>query len=178
MGANCNATPPLLKAIFFRLQIWLDQLWPPRQNFMGAICHITPVLNDILDLCQFDLMYLTPPPPKFHRCILSCYTCVNWYFRSMQIWPDVFDPPCQNFMDAFHHITPQPFNQSASSHSRHNKNHVLPKRSTMLKSISCFSFSSFHFFSIACFMYRLGVWHHVRFPFRAGKSVAFLFFQP
>ena len=34
---------------------------------MGAICHITPVLNDILDLCRFDLTYLTPPPPKFHR---------------------------------------------------------------------------------------------------------------
>ena len=28
---------------------------------MGAICHVTPVLNDILDLCGFDLMYLTPP---------------------------------------------------------------------------------------------------------------------
>ena len=72
---------------------------------MGAICHITPVLNDILDLCRFDLMYLTPP------------TKIS--------------------QDAFRHITPQPFNQSASSHSRHNRNHVLPKRSTMLKSISC-----------------------------------------
>ena len=30
-------------------------------------------------------------------------------------------------MDAFHHITAQLFNQSASSRSRHNKNHVLPK---------------------------------------------------
>ena len=31
----------------------------------------------------------------------------------------------------------QPFNQSASSCSRHNKNHVLLKRGTMLKSITC-----------------------------------------
>ena len=31
---------------------------------MGAICHVTPVLNDILDLCRFDLTYLTPPPTK------------------------------------------------------------------------------------------------------------------
>ena len=170
MGANCNATPPLLKAIFstidltwptliplpkfhgcnlscytcvkwyFRsMQIWLDvDLFdPPRQNFTGAFCHITPMWNDILDLCRYDLMYLTPPL-KFHRCNLLCYTCVKWYFKSMQIWLDVFDPPCQNFMDAFCHVTPQPFNQSACSCSRHNKNHVLPKRSTMLKNISCF----------------------------------------
>ena len=35
----------------------------------------------------------------------------------------------------------QPLNQSTSSRSRHNKNHVLPKCSTMLKSIPClFSF--------------------------------------
>ena len=74
---------------------------------MGAICHITPVLNNILDLCRFDLTYLNPPSPA------------------------------KISQDAFHHITPQPFNQSASSRSRHNKNHVLPKRSTMLKSISC-----------------------------------------
>ena len=105
---------------------------------MGAICHVTPVLNDILDLCRFDLTYLTPPQLKFHGCNLSCYTCVKWYFRSMQIWLDVFDPPNKISQDAFHHITPQPFNQSASSRSSHNKNHVLPKRSTMLKSISCF----------------------------------------
>ena len=32
----------------------------------------------------------------------------------------------------------QPLNQSASSRSRHNKNHVLPKRGTMLKSIPCY----------------------------------------
>ena len=74
---------------------------------------------------------------KFFGCILSHYTCVKWYFRSMQIWLDIVDPRCQNFTDAFHHVTPQPFNQSASSHSRHNKNHVLPKRSTTLKSITC-----------------------------------------
>ena len=38
------------------------------------------------------------PPLKFHRCNLSCYTCVKWYFGSMQIWLDIFDPPPhQNF---------------------------------------------------------------------------------
>ena len=106
MGANCNATPPLLKAIFFDYRFDLTNFDPPCQNFMGVICHVTPVLNDILDLCRFDLTYLTPLP-KFHRCILSCYTCVKWYFRSMQIWLDIFDPsPCQNFTGAFCHVTP------------------------------------------------------------------------
>ena len=32
---------------------------------MGAFCHITPVLNDILDLCRFDLTYLTHPCQNF-----------------------------------------------------------------------------------------------------------------
>ena len=41
---------------------------------MGAICHITPVLNDILDLCRFDLTYLPPPHQNFTGCILSHYT--------------------------------------------------------------------------------------------------------
>ena len=40
---------------------------------MGAICHITPVLNDILDLCRFDLTYLTPHQ-NFTGCISSHYT--------------------------------------------------------------------------------------------------------
>ena len=66
MGAYGHATPPLLKAIFFRLQIWLDQK-DPRQNFMDAFHHVTPVLNDILDLCKFDLMLLTPSPAKILR---------------------------------------------------------------------------------------------------------------
>ena len=116
--------PPHYKGIFRSMQIWLDVFDPPHQNFTGAICYITPVLNDILDLCRFDLTYLTPrrqnftgaicyvtpvlndildlcrfdltyltPPPKFHRFNLLRYTCVKWYFRSMQIWLDVFDPP-------------------------------------------------------------------------------------
>ena len=80
------------KGNFFNYRFDLTKKTPPHQNFMGAVCHITPVLNDILDLCRFDLTYLTPPP-KFHRCILSHYTCVKWYFRSMQIWLDIFDPP-------------------------------------------------------------------------------------
>ena len=41
---------------------------------MGAICHVTPVLNDILDLCRFDLTYLTPPHQNFTGCISSHYT--------------------------------------------------------------------------------------------------------
>ena len=127
MGANCNTTPPLLKAIFFNYRFDLTNFDTPCQNFMGAICHVTPVLNDILDLCRYDLTYLTPcqnftgafchvtpvlndildlcrynltyltPPLKFHRCNLLCYTCVKWYFRSMQIWLDIFDPPLPKF---------------------------------------------------------------------------------
>ena len=94
MGANCNTTPPLLKASFFDYRFDLTNFKPPRQNFMGTICHVTPVLNDILDLCRFDLTYLTPPPAK--------------------ILQDAF----------FRHIMPQPFNQSASSHSRQQKPRV------------------------------------------------------
>ena len=75
MGANCYATPPLLKAFFFDYRFDLINFDPSCQNLMGAICHITPVLNDILDLCRFDLTYLTPhPQPKFFGCILSRYT--------------------------------------------------------------------------------------------------------
>ena len=167
-GAICHVIP-VLNDILGLCRFDLTYLTPPHQNFMDAFCHVTPVLNDILDLCRFDLMYLTPhqnfadvfhhvtpvlndildlcrydlkyftPLPKFYRCISSHYTWVKWYFRSMQIWLDVFDPPpTKKFTDAFHHVTPQPFNQSASSHSRHNKNHMLRKRSTMLKSISCY----------------------------------------
>ena len=38
----------------------------------------------------------------------------------------------------------QLLNQSASSRSRHNKNHVLPKCGTMLKSIPCYMCLSVH----------------------------------
>ena len=56
MGANCNATPPLLKAIFFDYRFDLTKKTPPPgQNFTGAFRHVTAVLNDILDLCRFDL---------------------------------------------------------------------------------------------------------------------------
>ena len=48
---------------------------------MDAFHHVTPVLKAILDLCRFDLMYLTPPP-KFYGCISSRYTCVKGDFRS------------------------------------------------------------------------------------------------
>ena len=76
MGANCNATPPLLKAIFFDYRFDLTKNPPPSQNFIDQICHVTPVLNDILDLSRYDLTYLTPPL-KFHGCNLSHYTCVK-----------------------------------------------------------------------------------------------------
>ena len=49
----------------------------PRQNLKGTICYVTPVLNDILDLCRCDLTYLTPT-----------------------------HPPQKNFMGAFCHVTP------------------------------------------------------------------------
>ena len=54
MGANCNTTPPLLKAIFFDYRFDLTKK-TPCQNFSDAFHHITPVLNDILDLCRFDM---------------------------------------------------------------------------------------------------------------------------
>ena len=37
----------------------------PHQNFMDAFHHVTPVLKEILDLCRFDLTYLTPPHQNF-----------------------------------------------------------------------------------------------------------------
>ena len=93
MGAFCHITP-VLNDILDLCRFDLTYLTPPHQNFTGAFHHITSVLNDILDLCRFDLMHLTPLP-KFHRCNLLHYTCVKWYFRSMQIWLDIFDPPAK-----------------------------------------------------------------------------------
>ena len=75
MGAICHITP-VLNDILDLYRFDLMYLTPPTKISQGAFCHITPVLNDILDLCRYDLMYLTPPL-KFHRCILSCYTCVK-----------------------------------------------------------------------------------------------------
>ena len=44
MGANCNATPPLLKAIFFDYRFDDQKYHPPSQNFIGANCNATPPL--------------------------------------------------------------------------------------------------------------------------------------
>ena len=58
MGANCNATPPLLKAFFFNYRFDL----PPSQNFMGANCNTTPpLLKAILFDYRFDLTNFDPP---------------------------------------------------------------------------------------------------------------------
>ena len=48
---------------------------------------------------QFWLDVFDPPTPlqKFHVCNLLCYTCVKWYFRSMQIWLGIVDPPPPKF---------------------------------------------------------------------------------
>ena len=56
-------------------------------------------------------------------------------------------------MEAFCHVTPQLFNQSASSHSRHNKNH-------MLKSISCVNFQSRYGRSVHLLLYYYRVLQH------------------
>ena len=58
--------------------ITTDLTWPtltPHQNFTGAICHITPVLNDILDLCRFDLMYLTHPGKISQVHFITLHLC-------------------------------------------------------------------------------------------------------
>ena len=48
MGANCNATPPLLKAIFFDYRFDLTKKTPsPHQNFTDAFRQVTAVLNDL-----------------------------------------------------------------------------------------------------------------------------------
>ena len=101
MAANCNATP-LLKAIFFdyRFDLTKNTPPPPSQNFMGANCNATPpLLKAIFFNYRFDLTKNTPPPPgqNFMGAFCHHYTCVKWFFRSMQIWLDIFDPPLQNF---------------------------------------------------------------------------------
>ena len=60
---------------------------------MAANCNVTPLLKNFFNYYRFDLTNFDPPLPKFHRCNLLHYTCVKWYFRSMQIWLDIFDPP-------------------------------------------------------------------------------------
>ena len=92
IGAYGNATP-LLKPIFPTP----DLTWPkrpPQPNCHGCIqsCYTSFTKGNFFDY-RFDWTNFDPPPPKFHGCNLSHYTCVKWYFRSMQIWLDVFDPP-------------------------------------------------------------------------------------
>ena len=50
---------------------------------------------------------------------------------------------CHDFGAPYSHSTNH---QHPATHPRHNKNHVLPKRSTMLKSISC----SYNFCFVSC----------------------------
>ena len=93
MGAYGNATPPLLKAIFFDYRFDLTKKIP-----LVKILSVQTVMLHLLYWRHFFLTTdLTWPTltslPKFHGCNLSRYTCVKWYFRSMQIWLDVFDPP-------------------------------------------------------------------------------------
>ena len=52
----------------------------------------------------------------------------KFFFITDLTWPKRL-PPGQNFMGANCNVTPD-------AHSRHNNNHVLPKRSTMLKSFT------------------------------------------
>ena len=62
MGANCNATPPLLKAIFFDYRFDLTKNTPPHQNFMGANCNTAPpLLKAIFFDYRFDLTNFDPP---------------------------------------------------------------------------------------------------------------------
>ena len=73
------------RQFFFDYRFDLTKNTPPSQNFMGANCNAThPLLRQFFFDYRFDLTKNTPPP-KFHRCNLSCYTCVKWYLRSMQI---------------------------------------------------------------------------------------------
>ena len=63
-----------------------------------------------------------PPKPKFHRCIPSCYTYPPpglKFHRCIPLRYTYTPPTGQNFMDAFHHITP----------TRHNARHNADKHS-------------------------------------------------
>ena len=159
MGANCNITPQLKIFFYYRFDLTKKTPNPPPkfygckllcytsikkifyyrfhltkktpcQNFMGANCNITPQLK-IFFYYRFDLTKKTPnPPPKFYGCKLLCYTSIKKIFYYRFDLTKKNPPPRQNFMGANCNVTPD-------THSRHNNNHVLPKRSTMLKSISC-----------------------------------------
>ena len=139
MGANCNATPPLLKAIFFDYIFDLTKKYPPSQNFMGANCNATPpLLKAIFFDYRFDLTNFDPPSQNFMGAICHVTPLLNDILDLCR-FDLTYLTPTPKFYGCIssRYITSQPFMQSASSRSRHNKNHVLPKRSTMLKSISC-----------------------------------------
>ena len=92
---------------------------------MGTICHVTPVLNDILDLCRFDLMYLTP-----HQNFIGAFchiTPVLNYILDLCRFDLMKLIPRQNFTGCI-----------SSRYTTAVQPIVSPKRSTMLKSISCF----------------------------------------
>ena len=71
MGAYSHATPPLLKAIFFDYRFDLTKKTPPGQDFMGANCNVTPLLQIFLitytsttnffNYYRFDLTNFDPP---------------------------------------------------------------------------------------------------------------------
>ena len=103
---------------------------------MGANCNVTPQLK-IFVYYRFDLTKKTPPQNFMGANCNITPQLKNFFYYRFDLTKKT--PPSENFVGANCNITPQWKNhQHPAAHSRHNKNHVLPKRSTMLKSISCY----------------------------------------
>ena len=71
MGANCNATPPLLKEILMTTDLTWPKI-PPRQNLMGANCNIVDPVHLFLSLSSESEFRQKPPP-----IALSAVACIN-----------------------------------------------------------------------------------------------------
>ena len=113
MGANCNVTPQFKKIFYYRFDLTKKTPPPPGEKFKGANCNVTPQLKKFF-YYRFDLTNFDSPPKKIKGNLdLGRFDLTNF--------------------DHSHSTN----HQHPAAHSRHNKNHVLPKHSTMLKSISC-----------------------------------------
>ena len=131
MGAYHHITPPLLKEILMSTDLTWPSWPPPSKNFMGAYHHITPpLLKEIL--MTTDLAWQKRPPQlKFHRIIPSHYTSLtkgNFDDYRFDLTKKTLPPPAK--ISQVHTIM---LHRPCYRKSRHNKNHVLPKRGTMLK---------------------------------------------
>ena len=79
---------------FRSMHIWLDIFDPLNHYyFTGAFCHVTPVLNDILDLCRYNLAYLTPPTKISWVQFVTLHPVLNYILELCRFDLDVLEHP-------------------------------------------------------------------------------------